>query len=380
VPLSVSNPEEIGIYCRDRIKDASGDEAETSRYSIVALDQLINEGWGVRSNEEIESEYQRLDKERRHAKGSERLGLELRFAILKNSVPFLRHLSTENAQDKEENPQSSMDRGHFAAGNFLTYSENEKKTILEMARNDQDFVEGFLEYSHIPMYNDPDRNRKLTPGERKAIFKLALASPRNMRAFGRSRGKEFPYLPSQDRKRMLDLIAGSGLDVPIGEGQSEKIDDDGKHRQFSRGIGEGVGFHFFQLTNEDLAVSCKLIDESTDFAEGAMNSLNCLYGSLSGQDKEKFWDQYGWKPKYARMVGITFGLGFTKMSSDDRRIFIDFVKESEYFSEGFGYGFGLIADKLSDIEKDPVEELLQENVRFRKGYDEAKSLLAFDLD
>ena len=200
---------------REKIKQASRDDAEMLRYSLVALDQLINEGWSLKSNEELESEYRRLDKARRNAKGSERLRLELRFSILQNSVPFLRHQPTENTQGKEENPQSSMDRGHFAAGDFRTYSENEKKAVLEKALRDHEFAEGFLEYSHLPMSNDPDRNQNLTPDERKAIFKLALASPRNMRAFGRSRGKEFPYLPSQDRKRLLDLMVGSGRMYPL---------------------------------------------------------------------------------------------------------------------------------------------------------------------
>ena len=134
-----------------------------------------------------------------------------------------------------------------------------------------------------------------------------------------------------------------------------------------------MGLNFFQLANEDLVIARKLIAERPDFAEGVMNSLNSVFGSLSEQDKNKFWDQYGWKPKYARMIGITFGLGFTKMPSDERRTFIDYVKESEFYSERFGYGFGLIADQISDFEKDPVQELLEKNESFRKGYDEAKS-------
>lgn len=263
-------------------------------------------------------------------------------------------------------PDLASERGRVAAANFPSYSEKEKQLFLDEARQNEFFAEGFTGNSSVPLAHGPDR-QPLAANDRKAIFELALSSPKKMRAFGRSRGEQFAYLSATNKQETVQLATGAkDIDSPI-----EWIDDTMLRNEFSVGFGERLPFHIFELSQEDMVTIRKLIEANAEFAEGLKNNLNITMSQASKEDKEKLWNQFAWHPKFARVLGISYGLGFARLSREEQKPFLDFGQKSEYFQEGCGYGFGLIEKKLSKPELELADSLFTKDSAFRRGYDES---------
>ena len=105
-----------------------------------------------------------------------------------------------------------------------------------------------------------------------------------------------------------------------------------------------------------------------------MEILSVTLKQVSKEDKDKLWKQFAWIPKFARGLGISFGLGFGRVSAEDSEPFLDFAKKSEYFLEGCGYGFGLIEKKLSKSELDLANNLFTKDSIFKRGYAESAKI------
>lgn len=270
------------------------------------------------------------------------------------------------------NPKLMRERGRIAAANFPSYSENQKKMFLEEARNNEYFALGFVGNSSVPLSDDPDRPN-LAPEYRKAIFDLALSSQKYMRAFGQSRGAQFVYLLPRDRKQTLDLIAAVES-AEIADGRLERIENDALRHEFCIGFGEGLSFHVLDLKAQDLVAIRGFINECSEFVEGLKNNLNWSLGQMSEKDKEKLLKQFAWMPRFARGLGISFGLGFSKVPIEIRKPFLDFMEKSEYFFEGCGYGFGLIESKLNKSETDLAQSLFRNDEHFKRGCEEARAV------
>lgn len=233
----------------------------------------------------------------------------------------------------KSDPDLTRERGRVAAANFTSYSDAEKHAFLEEARQNEFFAESFLGSSSIPLAHDPDR-QPLSTNDRKAIFELALASPRNMRAFGRGRGEQFAYLTATHQQETIRLIA----EEKINNSPTDWIDDTVLRNEFSIGFGERLSFHIIELNHDEMATIRKLIHENAEFAEGLKNNLKSTMNQMTKEDKEKLWKQFAWLPKFARGLGVSYGLGFARLSQEEGKPFLDFGKTSEYFLEGCGYG------------------------------------------
>jgi dienelactone hydrolase len=272
------------------------------------------------------------------------------------------------------NPELSKERGRVASANFPSYSEEEKEALLNAARNDPNFAEGFVGNSSAAITEE--RDQKLTEKEKKAIFEIALSSPKNMFSFARSRGEVFEYLSSEDRRRTLDVGLQKTRESDKAEQTGEsfgKIKDLGLLSEFNRGLAEGIALQLGNLANEDRPAIRLLIKERPEFAEGLMNGLNHTLERMRKEDETQLWDKYAWMPPFARMLGLGLGMGFARVPLDIRKQFLDFGKKNEYFQEGFGFGFGLIVDKLSETERELGFNFLEQNENSRKGFDEAKN-------
>ena len=263
-------------------------------------------------------------------------------------------------------PDLARERGRIAAANFTSHSEGEKHAFLDEARKNEFFAEGFVGNSSVPLAHNPDR-QPLAAYDRRAIFELALSSPKSMRAFGRSRGEQFAHLSTTNKRETLQLIIGA----KVTDSQVEWTDDNLLRNEFSVGFGERLPFHIFELNQEDLAAIRTLIQENAEFAEGLKNNLKITMNQVGKEDNEKLWKQFAWLPKFARGLGISYGLGFARLPKEEGKPFLDFGKKSEYFLEGCGYGFGLIEKKLDKSELELADSLFTKDSAFKKGYEES---------
>ncbi|MDG6994501.1 MAG: hypothetical protein JRN52_01150 [Nitrososphaerota archaeon] len=88
-PEIISSWRKIKEDLEQKIK-ANRDEVEIFRFQIEELDWLINKGSNPRTQQEIESEYNRLAKEKQTAVGTQRLRLEAHIPFLYDRFLFSR--------------------------------------------------------------------------------------------------------------------------------------------------------------------------------------------------------------------------------------------------------------------------------------------------
>lgn len=263
----------------------------------------------------------------------------------------------------ESNKDIAEGLGGPAASNFAGRSESDKKLFLEMARKNENFARAFVRFSNYAIQTEPERPI-LSEEDKRKMFEIVALHPEFMRDYGFGRASHFSSLDVAGKEETLAILSREA---------TISMNDKGR-REFSQGFGEGLSFYIIELGVEEKTKIRKLIDDNEAFAEGLINSFNSTYQQkLTDEQRKEFWSRWSWVPRFAKGIGVSFGMGLSKMAEETRIRFLDFTKKSPDFAWGFGLGAGMIVNRLNDRDRSLVNSFLISDVNFRSGYEEAQA-------